>query len=63
VRTPNAREYNLTWLGLSSPEDLLAAEALLRHGKPMDFAVRQTMRERDGMTYTNLELAGLPALS
>jgi hypothetical protein len=56
----NGRTYKVSWLGLSAEADLAAAEGMLRQRQPANYAVRQTSRVKEGMTYLNLEIAGLP---
>ena len=56
----SGKEYRLSWIGLSAEDELVAAEAMLRRGEPLNFPVRQVTRESRGTTYHNLDVAGMP---
>ena len=55
------RKFNICWAGLATEDEFAAAEAVLRAKRPTDYAVRQVIKQRDGMAYVNLDLAGLAA--
>ena len=60
VNGSSGREYKLSWLGLANGDEALAAQNYLRRGASFNFAVRQTKSQKDGYTYLNLEVVGLP---
>ena len=60
VRAEDGREYKLSWLGIADAQEAAEAQAFLRSRDELTFAVRQSKSVKDGWTYLNLEVAGLP---
>lgn len=60
VKSDKGREYKLSWLGISDADEAVEATHYLKSAREFDFAVRQSKSQKDGWTYLNLEVVGLP---
>jgi len=60
VQSTASRDYKVSWLGLANDEEAVTAQKFLSSGGTFNFAVRQTKSQKDGYTYLNLEVVGLP---
>ena len=60
IRCDDGRELKLSWLGLAHEDEAMAAQTYLSGDRDFEFAVRQSKSQKDGWTYLNLEVVGLP---